>query len=91
MFIFSVMNEVKVVFSDSEMVCRLRELGGIVEERRVEKWSGNESYHVQIWQIRKGDGTWTDAKPLYMQLLDMGVGRAISGNVSPLDLLNLIK
>ncbi len=42
MFIFSVMNEVRIVFSNDEMVAFLRELGAVVEERRVIKWMNEE-------------------------------------------------
>lgn len=74
-----------------EMVKRLRELGGIVEERRVERWSGNESYNVWLWQIKKGNGEWADALPVYRDLLTVGSARMLAGSVNTFDLLNLIK
>ena len=85
------MNEIQLFFSDSEMVTILRQLGGIVSERRVEKWSGNECYPASIWQIQKGNGEWTDALPVFRELMITGIGRSIAGNINQLDLLNIIK
>lgn len=85
------MNEVKVVFSDSEVVTLLRELGVIVEERRVVRWAGEESYQAWVWQVKKSNGQWTDAVPVFRELAAMALKRSIAGNVNQLDLLNIIK
>ncbi len=85
------MNEVRVFFSDMEMVALLRELGAIVEEKRVIRWSGEESYQVWVWQVKKSDGSWTDAVPVFRELAGVAVKRSISGNVNMLDLLNILK
>lgn len=85
------MNEVKVVFSDGEVVALLRELGAIVEERRVVRWFGGESYQVWVWQVKKSNGQWTDAVPVFRELVVMALKRGIAGNVNQLDLLNVIK
>lgn len=91
MFIFSVMNEVKFVFSDNEMVMVLRELGAIVEERQVTKWMNGEAYQVWVWQVKKGDGNWTDAVPVFRGLMDIALKRSIAGQLSQFDLLMIIK
>ena len=91
MFIFSVMNEVRIVFSNDEMVAFLRELGAVVEERRVIKWMNEESYQVWVCQVKKSDGTWTDAAPVFRELASVAVKRSIMGYVNQLDLLNVLK
>lgn len=85
------MNEIQLFFSDKEMVAILRQLGGIVSERHVEIWSGNECHHANIWQVKRGNGEWTDALPVFRELMITGIGRSIAGSINQLDLLNLIK
>lgn len=91
MFIFSAMNEIRCFFSDDEMVVFLRELGAVVEERRVTRWMNEESYQAWVWQVKKSDGSWTDAAPVFKELAGVAVKRSITGNVNVLDLLNVLK
>lgn len=85
------MNEIQLHFSDGEMVAILRQFGGIVSQRNVEKWSGNECYHADVWQIKRGNGEWVDALPVFRELMIGGIGRSIAGSINQLDLLNIIK
>lgn len=85
------MNEIQLHFSDNEMVAILRQFGGIVSERDVEIWSGDECHHAKIWQIKRGNGEWTAALPVFRELMITGIGRSIAGSINQLDLLNIIK
>ncbi len=85
------MNEVKVVFSNDEMVAFLRKLGAIVEERRVTKWMNGESYQAWVWQVKKSNGNWTDAVPVFRELASVAIKRSIAGNVNTFDLLMILK
>lgn len=85
------MNEIRIVFSNDEMVAFLRELGAVVEERRVIKWMNEESYQAWVWQVKKSNGTWTDAAPVFRELTAVAVKRSIVGYVNQLDLLGIIK
>lgn len=85
------MNEVKVVFSDNEVVTLLRELGAIIEEHQVTRWMNEEPYQAWVWQVKKGNGNWTDAIPVFRELVAVAVKRSITGNVNTLDLLNVLK
>lgn len=85
------MNEIRIVFSDDEMVMVLRELGAIVEKRQVTKWMNEEAYQAWVWQVKKGNGNWTDAVPVFRGLMDIALKRSIAGQLSQFDLLMIIK
>lgn len=85
------MNEIKLTFSDAEIVAELRKLGAVVEERSVTKWIREESYQVWIWQVQKVDGNWIDAIPVFRELVIMGLCRGVFNKLSKQDLLDIIK
>lgn len=85
------MNEIRCFFSDDEMVAFLRELGAVVEERRVTRWMNEEAYQAWVWQVKRGDGSWTDAAPVFRELAGVAVRRSVVSSVNTLDLLNVLK
>ena len=85
------MNEVRIVFSNDEMVAFLRELGAVVVHRGLIMGIIAESYLVWVCQVKKSDGTWTDVAPVFRELASVAVKRSIMGYVNQLDLLNVLK
>lgn len=53
----------------TEKVAKLRSMGFVVEERRVEKWHGEECFHVWEWQLKTGDDTWISALSLFDDII----------------------
>lgn len=85
------MNEIRIHYTTNEAVSTLRNLGATVEERRVTKFSGEESWNAWEWQIQTASGKWIDAEAVYRQLVETGFWRSIGSNLNRLDLLGLIK
>ena len=53
----------------TEKVAKLRSMGFIVEEHRVEKCHGEECFHVWEWQLKTGDDTWINALSLFDDII----------------------
>ena len=85
------MNEVRIVFSNDELVGFLGVLGAVVVDGRLIMCMNEESYQVWVWQVKKSDGTWTDVAPVFRELASVAVKRSIMGYVNQLDLLNVLK
>lgn len=85
------MNEIKITFTDAEIVAELRKLGVVVEERPVTKWIREESYQAWVWQVQKANGSWIDAIPVFRELVIMGFRRGVFSKLDKLDLLDIIK
>ena len=80
-----------MVFTSKEMVASLRSLFVVVKERELVKFSGEESFKADVWQVQKGNGEWMDAEPVFRELVELGLRRSIFENVNKMDLIDLIK
>lgn len=67
MFIFLDMIEKQI--PDIDKVAKLRSMGFVVEENRVEKWQGEECFNTWEWQIKIGDNDWISALPLFDEIV----------------------
>ena len=53
----------------TEKVAKLRSMGFVVEEHRVEKWHGEECFKVWERQLKKGEDNWISAIPLFDDII----------------------
>lgn len=69
----------------TEKVAKLRSMGFILEERRVEKWHGEECFHVWEWQLKTGDDTWIGALPLFDDIIRDKANSLVMDSITPFD------
>lgn len=69
----------------TEKVAKLRSMGFIVEEHRVEKWHGEECFHVWEWQLKTGDETWISALPLFDEIVRDKESTLVMDSITPFD------
>lgn len=69
----------------TEKVAKLRSMGFIVEEHRVEKWHGEECFHVWEWQLKTGDETWISALPLFDEIVRDKESALVMDSITPFD------
>ncbi|MDR1756073.1 MAG: hypothetical protein LBR65_03810 [Culturomica sp.] len=86
------MNEYKYKFTDGEMVADLRAFGLRVEERDIEKNSGQMVSLMRMWMVyNPGSRRWVPAVRVYTALLGEGFKRAALGGINRLDIINILK
>ena len=69
----------------TEKVAKLRSMGFVVEEHRVEKWHGEECFHVWVWQLKTGDYTWISALPLFDDIIRDKANSLVMDSITPFD------
>lgn len=86
------MNKWIYSYTDDEMVTDLRSKGLQVEQRDIERWSGEEVWLTRIWMVfNEVTGKWMNACECYDKLLETGFKRTALDNVTRLDIINCFK
>lgn len=69
----------------TEKVAKLRSMGFVVEEHRVEKWHGEECFHAWEWQLKTGDDTWISALSLFDDIIRDKTTSLVLDSITPFD------
>lgn len=86
------MIEIKIVFSDEEVAKWMIANGLNVQERDIERYSGDESWMTRKLQVQNWKtGQWEDVDKMFHKLMEKRCADLFLCDVNKVDLLNMFK
>lgn len=80
--------EIRLEFTDEEIVQYLKSKGFQVEMREVRCFSTNEEWSARIWQVLNPvSNAWENAQARFREVFSMGVRKNMLGELNRLDIL----